>query len=304
MTTARHGRWLVYALLGTAAALALDAAHVRQRRQRQLRRGGIRELHSQWWRIDGQHMHVRAATAPARSTLPLVLIHGLGVSGSYFVPAAERLATQFDVHVPDLPGHGLSQSPDVQPDIAGLVQALVDWMDVAGLARVALVGHSMGCQVAVETALRYPERIDRLVLIAPVPDPAARNALQQVGRLAIGGVFERPSLIPHVLKDYLRMGRRFLPEFRHMLAYPMEAKLPQVQVPAMLVRGEHDLIAPQVWLDQAATLLGAPPPVVIGYWGHAVQYSGADQVTAALRSFLAAGEAGAVPAMEAREARG
>jgi pimeloyl-ACP methyl ester carboxylesterase len=169
-------------------------------------------------------------------------------------------------------------------------------MDSAGLTSVALVGHSKGCQIAVEAALRHPERIDRLVLIAPVPDPAARNAVRQVTRLAIGSAFERPSLILHVLKDYLRIGRRFLPEFRHMLAYPIEAKLPKIEVPVMLVRGERDAIAPQAWLEAAATLLRSPPVVVIPYWGHAVQYSGADEITAAMSSFLAAGQSGVVHA--------
>jgi 2-hydroxy-6-oxonona-2,4-dienedioate hydrolase len=120
----------------------------------------------------------------------------------------------------------------------------------------------MGCQVAIEAALRRPERIDRLVLIAPVPDPAARNAFQQVGRLAMGSVFGRPSLTLRVRRDYSRIGSRFFPKFRHMLAYPIEAKLPEIGVPVMLVRRERDAISPQARLEEAATLLRAPPVVV------------------------------------------
>lgn len=232
-------------------------------------------------------MHVRVATSPARPpTLPVVMIHGLGVSSSYFIPAAQGLATEFDVYLPDLPGHGLSDTPAVQPDISGLAQSLIDWMDCAGIARACLVGHSMGCQVAIEAALCHPGRIDRLVLIAPVPDPAARSAMQQFCRLAMGSVFERPSLVPQVIKDYLRMGSRFVPEFHDMLAYPIEAKLPDIAAPVMLIRGEHDAIAPQAWLDEAARLLRATPPIVIPRWGHAVHYSGAGQVTESIRPFL------------------
>jgi 2-hydroxy-6-oxonona-2,4-dienedioate hydrolase len=293
MTSVTHSRWPLYVLLGAAGALALGracAGQRRQRRQHRRRSDENRKLDGRWWDVNGQRMHARVATDSARTArLPLVLVHGLGVSGTYFVPAAQRLATEFDVYVPDLPGHGLSHTPAVQPDITGLAQALVDWMDAAGLAQVALVGHSMGCQVAVEAALRHPGRVDRLVLIAPVPDPAARTAVQQASRLIIGGVFERPSLIPHVLKDYWRIGSRFLPELRHMLAYPIEAKLPEIGVPVMLIRGEHDFIAPQAWLDEAARLLRSSSRVTIPYWGHAVQFSGAEQVTGAMRCFLAAG---------------
>jgi pimeloyl-ACP methyl ester carboxylesterase len=287
MTNTIHWRWPLYALLGAGAALALHRTRSRHHRQRQMQHGQIRELQSLRWEVNGQHMHARVATGAARlGTLPAVMIHGLGVSGAYFIPAAQRLATEFDVYVPDLPGHGLSDTPEVQPDIPGLAQALIDWMDCTGIAKACLVAHSMGCQVAVEAALRHPGRIGRLVLIAPVPDPAARSTLQQVGRFAMGGIFERPSLVPQVIKDYLRMGSRFVPEFHDMLAYPIEAKLPDIASPVMLIRGEHDAIAPQSWLNQAARLLRAAPPVVIPRWGHAVHYSGADQVAASIRPFL------------------
>lgn len=248
---------------------------------------GSKALHSQWWKVGGCDMHVRAAAgAGGNAGVPLVLVHGLGVSGAYFMPAAKRLATAFDVYVPDLPGHGLSGTPASPPDIAGYAQALVDWMDSAGLARAALVGHSMGCQTVVEAALRHPGRIDRLVLIAPVADPAARSSVRQFGRLVASSVYESPSLIPQVLKDYLRVGRRIVPELQSMLAYPIEAKLPEVRVPAMLVRGEHDAIAPQAWIDEAARLLRAAPAAVVAGRSHAVHYSAPDEVAEAMRAFL------------------
>jgi 2-hydroxy-6-oxonona-2,4-dienedioate hydrolase len=287
MTNTSNWQWPLYALLGAGAALALHRTRRRHHRQRQMQHDQIRELQSLRWKVNGQQMHARVATGAARpGTLPAVMIHGLGVSGAYFIPAAQRLATEFDVYVPDLPGHGLSDTPEVQPDIPGLAQALIDWMDCTGIAKACLVAHSMGCQVAVEAALRHPRRIGRLVLIAPVPDPTARSTLQQFGRFAMGAIFERPSLVPQVIKDYLRMGSRFIPEFHDMLAYPIEAKLPDIASPVMLIRGEHDAIAPQAWLNEAARLLRAAPPVMIPRWGHAVHYSGAGQVAASIRPFL------------------
>jgi 2-hydroxy-6-oxonona-2,4-dienedioate hydrolase len=293
MIKAIYWRWPLYALLGAGAALALHHARSRHHHQRQVQHGQIRELQSHRSKVNGRQMHARVATGAARlATLPVVMIHGLGVSGAYFIPAAQRLATEFDVYVPDLPGHGLSDTPEVQLDIPGLAQALIDWMDCTGIAKACLVGHSMGCQVAVEAALRHPGRIGRLVLIAPVPDPAARSTLQQFSRLAMGSIFERPSLVPQVIKDYLRMGSRFIPEFHDMLAYPIEAKLPDIAAPVMLIRGEYDAIAPQSWVDEAARLLHAARPVVIPRWGHAVHYSGADQVTESIRPFLGARPSG------------
>lgn len=294
MTTALHRRWPFYALLGAGAALALHQARSRPRLQNQ----AIGALHELRLQVNGQDMHARVAAAAGNAAgamaTPVVLVHGLGVSGAYFIPMAQQLSSEFDVYVPDLPGHGRSGTPAAAPDIPALAQALIDWMDCAGIVRARLVAHSMGCQVAVEAALRHPGRIERLVLIAPVTDPAARSALRQLGRLLVSSVFERPSLIPQVIKDYLRIGLRIVPEMRAMLAYPIEEKLPQLRVPAMLMRGERDAIVPQAWLDEAAVLLRAAPAVVLGRWSHAVHYSAAAGVTQAIRPFLV----GEAPGME------
>ena len=297
MRTAMRKRWPVYALLGAGAALALLQASSRRRSRPHA--GDIGALHSRWWKADGLSMHARVATEAARPP-PVVLVHGLGVSGAYFIPMAQQLAADFTVYVPDLPGHGLSATPALPPDIAGLARALIAWMDCAGIARASLVGHSMGCQVAVEAALRHPGRIDRLVLIAPVCDPGARSVLRQLGHLIRSSVHERLSLIPQVIKDYLRIGSRIVPELRSMLAYPIEAKLPDIRIPTMLIRGEHDAVAPQAWIDDAARLLGAARARVIPRWSHAVHYSAAAEVAEAMRPFLANGER----AQAARPARG
>jgi pimeloyl-ACP methyl ester carboxylesterase len=224
----------------------------------------------------------------------VVLVHGLGVSSAYFVPAAQLLAADFAVYVPDLPGHGLSATQAALPDIEGLARALIAWMDGADIARASLVGHSMGCQIVVEAALRHPERVAGLVLIAPVTDPAARSIPQQLGHLVESSIFERLALVPQVFKDYLRVGTRIIPELHSTLSYPIEAKLPQVRAPVMLIRGERDAIAPQAWVDEAARLLRAPVHV-IPRWSHAVHYSAPAEVVAAMRPFLAHGNLGTAP---------
>jgi 2-hydroxy-6-oxonona-2,4-dienedioate hydrolase len=54
----------------------------------------------------------------------------------------------------------------------------------------------------------------------------------------------------------------------------------------MLVRGERDPIVPQRWFDEAASLVRAEQVAVIPGWGHAVNYSAPDEVTAAIVPFL------------------
>lgn len=255
--------------------------------RRRLVDGEIRELRSLWAWVGECRIHARASTGSAMpGSLPVVLVHGFGVSSSYFVPTAERLAPEFSVYAPDLPGHGRSDTPREPLDIPQLADSLIAWMDAIGLPRASLVGNSMGCQIAVDAAVRYPDRVDRLVLVGPAGDPAGRSVGEQFRRLLVGGLYERVSLNRLLVKDYCRMGWRLRPEFCFMLGNRIETKLPLVTVPVMFVRGEKDTIAPQRWIDQAARLAGAERCAVIAGWGHAVNYSAAPQLVDAVAPFL------------------
>ncbi len=283
---------LSWVALATGALIAWRAAGASQERRRLLRYGRLRALRSAWFTVGGLRMHVRTSTDGAESAaLPIVLVHGWSISSTYFIPLAERLAAQCKVYAPDLPGHGLSDTPAKALDIAGLAKALSDWMDAAGISQAILIGHSMGCQIAVELAVAHPEKVDRLVLIGLAPDPRARNPVRQLGRLLVGGMHERMSLILHLAKDYFRMGMRSLPELRSAINYPIEEKLTSVSMPVMLVRGENDPLCPQSWFDESARLLSAQRTAVIPKWGHAVQYSAPQQLNDAILPFLR--EAGA-----------
>lgn len=276
--------WIAFAL---SAAAAWHVASSRAERQRLRKKGEIGTLGSAWYDVNGLRMHVRQSTSAARpATVPLICIHGWGVSGTYFLSAAERLATGFPVYVPDLPGHGLSDTPPTALDIPGLAQALMDWMDVAGITRATLVGQSMGCQVAVEAAIANPARIAQLVLIGPAPGPPGRSSVEQFARLLLGAPYERLSIIRHIIVDYLRMGRRLVPEFRSMMRHPFEKRLAGVNLPTLLVHGEKDWITPQWWMDRLAMRSGLARSEAIPGASHAVHYSAPEQVTEKIRQFL------------------
>jgi pimeloyl-ACP methyl ester carboxylesterase len=227
-----------------------------------------------------------ARVCDARSSMPVILVHGFGVSGAYFVPAAERLACEFCVYVPDLPAHGRSARRPEPLDVPALAAVLVAWMDALSIGRAALVGQSMGCQIAIEAAVRFSARVARLVLVGPTVDPAARSLGKLLWRLVRAGVRERPCLIPLVAYDYLRMAERIVPEYRAMLADRSEAKLARIGVPSMLVRGEHDAIAPERWVADMARLLNADRVAVIPGAAHAAQFSAPDAFVQAIAPFL------------------
>lgn len=108
---------------------------------------------------------------------PLLLLHGLFGSGQNWGGIRRALAPRYRVLTPDLRNHGLSgRSPAM--DYATMAADIAETMDAAGLARAAILGHSMGGKVAMAFALAHPGRVERLVVadIAPVRyRPALRD---------------------------------------------------------------------------------------------------------------------------------
>lgn len=225
---------------------------------------------------------MRTALGHARvagSGPPVVLVHGLAVSSRYFAPLARRLAMRNWVIAPDLPGYGRSATPPRPLDVPELADALLAWLDLLEVERAPLVANSLGCQIAVDLAVRRPERVERLVLLGPTMDPAAPTLLGQGLRLARDIPREPLGLNLAELRDYARMGpQRILATARFALADPLLDKLPRVAAPTLVVRGERDPIAPQAWIERMAALLPDGRVAVVPGAPHAAHWGAADAV--------------------------
>jgi pimeloyl-ACP methyl ester carboxylesterase len=93
-----------------------------------------------------------------------------------------KLARHYTVLAPDLLGHGRSDKPRGDYSVGAHANTIRDLMDALGYRRATFVGHSLGCGVALQIAYQYPERIDRLVLVAP--GASARRSASCCGRPA------------------------------------------------------------------------------------------------------------------------
>ncbi|MEU0939715.1 alpha/beta hydrolase [Embleya sp. NPDC005971] len=94
---------------------------------------------------------------------PLVLLHALGEDATHWARVAGALAERWRVYAVDLRGHGRSDWPgDYSVEL--MRDDLVAFLDVLGLDRVDLIGHSMGGVVAYLFAQEHPHRVGRLVL--------------------------------------------------------------------------------------------------------------------------------------------
>lgn len=102
----------------------------------------------------------------------IVLIHGLFGSLENLGGIARQLTEDYNVYSVDLPNHGRSvHTADIT--LASMTEMVKAWMDENGLKKAYVFGHSLGGKVAMELALRYPEIVERIVVvdIAPVHYP-------------------------------------------------------------------------------------------------------------------------------------
>ncbi|MGS2717286.1 alpha/beta fold hydrolase [Eionea flava] len=107
---------------------------------------------------------------------PILVIHGLFGSLENLGLIARKLSDDYCVYSLDLPNHGRSAHTD-STSLVSLAEAVASWMDDNDIARAHILGHSLGGKVGMEIALRYPEKVDRLMVadIAPVAYHARHN---------------------------------------------------------------------------------------------------------------------------------
>ena len=242
-----------------------------------------------WPVVRGCNIHTRISTGePFAIDLPVVCIHGLGVSARYMLPTAELLAAEHRVIAPDLPGFGASDRPERVLSIPELADYVADWLLVIGVSRAAFLGNSLGCQVIVDLAVRYPQLVVAAILVGPTVDPSDLSMRGQLWRGWRDLLHEPWSLWPLLMYDYFITGtRRMYRTFRYALADHVETKLPAMQAPTLVVRGSRDTIVPQPWAEEVCRLLPRGRLVVLPNATHAANYSASRELTQLVNEFLA-----------------
>jgi pimeloyl-ACP methyl ester carboxylesterase len=115
-------------------------------------------------------------TAGSENAPPLVLLHGYLMSHWYFRALLPELARDHRVFAVDLPGYGESDNPDparYRYDSAAYAGTVDEVMAKLGIGPARVIGHSMGGGAALTLAARFPERVERLVLVSAAVFPLA-----------------------------------------------------------------------------------------------------------------------------------
>jgi pimeloyl-ACP methyl ester carboxylesterase len=174
---------------------------------------------------------------------PLVLVHGLAGSWRWWSPLLERLARKHRVHAIDLPRRrGSVPGTELSAWLAGR-------LDEAELDRVDLAGHSLGGLVAAELAALRPERVGRLVLVAPAGIPCGRSLPRRSFPL-VETLYDLRGSLPLVVSDALRAGPlRLARGIAYVSSRDLRGELQEIRAPTLLLWGERDRLVP-LWVAE------------------------------------------------------
>lgn len=245
---------------------------------------GNPDPHPEWLRIDWrQHLRqVDLPGAEAVNYVdigegePIIFVHGIAGCWRNWLENIPYFARNHRVIALDLPGFGESPMPTWDVSMGNYGRLLHDLCERLGLDRVAaLVGNSMGGFIATEAVIDEPERFDRLVLISAAgisfaewqgrPMDATRRIVKAAtpflsgdrrtyltrprGRkFAFGQLFRNPNkLRPELLSEQVQPGLQ-APGFSDALGaiwgYDTRERLPEIEIPTLVVWGLNDRIVP------------------------------------------------------------
>lgn len=303
-------RVLLFAGLSAAALAALSTyARYAVRRFEDLEPGSA-GAPGEFIDVDGVRMHY----VEVGEGEPLLLVHGLGASTFSFRYVIPELAPRFRVVAVDLKGSGYSARPATSDySLTAQADLLRRFMDRLQIERAAVVGHSMGGAVAMRLALRYPERVSRLVLVDSAGDHELERGrtLARVVRpfFAIGVVFtlqrrwfrrlsrrsavhDPAQVTPEALEGYFRPTRikghaRALASFTVDRARDEPLALERIAQPTLVMWGEHDRWLPPRRGDELARRIPNARLLIIRGAGHLPLEEQPDVCNLALLEFLA-----------------
>ena len=99
---------------------------------------------------------------------PIVFLHGWGCDGSIYLPIVQKLSNYYQCYVLDFNGFGKSPEPPKQGwTVEDYADNLALFFRMNDLERACIVGHSFGCRVGMVFAAKYPQFVDKMLLVAP-----------------------------------------------------------------------------------------------------------------------------------------
>lgn len=191
---------------------------------------------------------------------PLILVHGFTDNARSWSLALPYLDQKRRIIAVDMRGHGLTSSPECCYALADFAYDIKLLMDKLNIQRASLVGHSLGSVVSQVVAVNYPERVNKLILVASTNSFAKSNAKDGWLATSVDNLKERPAVDSQFLNDWFQNTLPVDPAFvaieksdtskveLHVWRGVIEQgritdfgqNLSRIKAPTLLVHGVHD----------------------------------------------------------------
>ncbi|HLO28585.1 MAG TPA: alpha/beta hydrolase [Anaerolineales bacterium] len=238
---------------------------------------------------------------------PLLLVHGLMVTGEMFEPVIEQFATRHRVIVPDLRGHGRSRGLPPPYSATQLASDLAHLLDHLGIDSTAVLGYSQGGAIAQQLVLDHPKRCNRLVLACTyafnmatfrewLEGHLAPLLIRLLGMKRLANLVVSQSMLQvdaeraHWLAD-LMAGQDhslMLTAWKETMAFDSRKRLAEIKCPALVIAGSNDRGVP---IHHARMLHDGIPGsqlVILEGADHALIWTHTDEFVRVTEEFLGA----------------
>lgn len=234
---------------------------------------------------------------------PLVLLHGMTVNSSVWRDIMASLSSRFRTYAIDMPGDfGMSVVAKPMQSAADCVLWLHEVLDGLELPRTHLLGHSMGGWTALNYALAAPERVDQLVLMAPIGSIMPVPLRQMMFRIYPALLFPKPKRIRRAWSWFLAKGNslddivmdQIIESYTHcrLLMRVVPGKFTEEQMrglvpPTLFMVGEEEAIySAKEAVNRMKQWVPSVEAVVIPRAGHCLQAEQPSLVSQHIMQFL------------------
>lgn len=246
---------------------------------------------------------------------PIILIHGFNLDLNTWTNNFDALAANHSVYAIDLWGSGYSTREPMDPGYPLYTEQLRLFMDALVIDKATLVGHSIGGGTAISFAVKYPDRVDRLVLVDPtgIPNPPPLRSkfftLPGVGEFLLSinnNYFRRKNLRDLWFHEKDRLTAKVFDgltqfqkvegsseillqilrkDFFHTLSKEIH-RLSLLSIPTLIVWGRHDVSIPLEVGQEMHRILEGSVFEVIENGGHMPNWDAPDQFNQVVLAFL------------------
>jgi 3-oxoadipate enol-lactonase len=251
---------------------------------------------------------VRIAWERRGSGPPLLLIHGLGYARWGWEPVVDGLAEAHEVVLFDNRGIGGSDAPLGPYSARMLAEDAVAVLDAAGLERVHVLGTSLGGMVALQVALDWPGRVDRLVLACTTPggESAAPMPEQSVRLIAEMPTLPRevamrrgvenalapgadPAMIDRIMEHRVATAQRlpaWLAQAAAGMSFDVWDRVGEIAAPTLVLTGDCDVVVDPRNSELLASMIPGARLEVFPGTGHLFFWEAPERFVAVVKEFL------------------